>query len=243
MSITQAILDSQRTVHVFGQNEDVDATSSAEDIRPGGADVYLPASATAAASVEVVSTSTDDADGGTGANTVRLMGLTTDYQPFTEFVTLNGTTAVNPTNDVLRVNSITAWDVGSNETNAGDITVSDGSGTFATMLTGDGQSTSSLYTVAANLRVALKNIELDVPTLGTRTVVRFTVRTKLGAQARVSIFTGAGSNESQHTTSYTPGLYLPPRTDIWVRVEEAGANNLWITCNYTLLTQEIGNLP
>ena len=81
---------------------------------------------TSAAALSVVSTSTDDDAGGTGALTVLVQGLDTNYKPVSDTVVLDGTTPVVTTQTYLRVNSAQVQTAGTGLVNAGDITVSVG---------------------------------------------------------------------------------------------------------------------
>lgn len=101
------LTDPQFTRYLFGYNQDIDILSVPEAIVSDGGATYLPTTPTAANSVNIVSTSTNDTANGTGARTLVIEGLTTDYAPFTETITLNGTTNVNPSFDVLRINTAT----------------------------------------------------------------------------------------------------------------------------------------
>lgn len=101
-----------------GHNPDID-TAAPEDVwEEGGALSYL----TSAEQMNIVSTSADDASGGTGLRTMRVAGLDGSYAQVSEVVTLNGVSNVLTVNSYLRVLSMVGLTVGSGETNAGDIT-------------------------------------------------------------------------------------------------------------------------
>lgn len=79
----------------------------------------------AAGKLQVSSSSTDD-DGapvGTGALTIRIIGLDSSYLPISEDKTLNGRTAVETTATFLRVFAAYVLTAGTGLTNAGDIYV------------------------------------------------------------------------------------------------------------------------
>ena len=83
----------------FGNNPTVG--DSTETIwSQGGLYSYL----SAATVLKVSSSSANDTSAGTGARTVQLYGLDADYNEINEAVTLNGQTAVNTTNEFLRIN-------------------------------------------------------------------------------------------------------------------------------------------
>ena len=81
----------------FGRNPDVD-TAAAEDIVDGGGIFSgLPVVGTTSETIEVFSSSTNDTSAGTGARTIRLVGLDADGFRQTTDVTMNGTTSVTTT--------------------------------------------------------------------------------------------------------------------------------------------------
>lgn len=140
------------SVHVYGRNTDVDA---AEDIWNGGGN-YTGFPATAD-TVEVLSSSANDAAAGTGARTVRLYYLDASgigFDANDEFlfrdVILNGATPVSAGISALRVWKAQVITAGSGLTNAGDITVRQvGTPTniFAVIPTGFSLSSSSAFTI------------------------------------------------------------------------------------------------
>ncbi len=109
----------------FGRNADLDTGTIPEDVWHGGGiytgqpENYTPETVT------VVSDSTDDAAAGTGARTVRIIGLKTDtseeYE--SEDFTLNGTTPVTSSNSWWRINRAYVLTAGSGGKNAGIISV------------------------------------------------------------------------------------------------------------------------
>lgn len=102
----------------FGRNLDVD-TGGAEVLASWGG-TYVPP--TTARTLSVVSSSTDDADGGTGSNNVVIYGIDADRKSQVVVVTLNGTTPVVTTETWLGINRMSIGLSGSGQRNAGDIT-------------------------------------------------------------------------------------------------------------------------
>ena len=136
-------------VIAYGRNPDVD--TAAEDLYDGGGDFPY---ASAAETLEIVSSSTaDDGDPiGTGARTATVEGLDGSYNPLSQTVTLDGTTAVILTGgDYLRVFSIKVNTAGSGGTNTGTLTlrVSSGGATRAIVLPTAGRSEIAVYTIPA----------------------------------------------------------------------------------------------
>lgn len=150
----------------FGFNPDID--DSLETVwAEGGLYSYL----SAATVLKVSSSSTNDTSAGTGARTVQLYGLNADYNEINETVTLNGQTAVNTTNEFLRINRMVVRSAGSGGQNAGVVYAGTGTVTsgvpankYATVATGDNQSLMALWTVPAGHTAYLLQKDLTVAT-------------------------------------------------------------------------------
>jgi len=110
-----------KSVIVFGINDDIG--TAAETIWPFGGVISYPAAAIA---MKVSSSSLDDADLGTGARTVVINGLDSNYNEISETVTLNGQTAVNTTASFLRIQSAYVATAGSGLAAAGTIYIGTG---------------------------------------------------------------------------------------------------------------------
>lgn len=133
----------------FGCNTSVGA--SLEDVWDGSA-VYSYLSA--ATVLKISSSSTDDDAGGTGALTVQIYGLDTNYDEINEIITLNGQTEVPTVNEYLRVFRIIVRSAGSGGSNAGIIyagtgTVTNGvpANSYAQITIGRNQTLMALWTV------------------------------------------------------------------------------------------------
>lgn len=107
-----------RTWFAFGQHTH---TAGATEHTVWAADARW-ARMNTAQTVDLVSTSTDDAYGGTGATVVMIYGLLADFTEALEPVVMNGTTPVTSVNEYTCVTRIGVWEAGSGHTNAGDIT-------------------------------------------------------------------------------------------------------------------------
>lgn len=109
--------------------------------------VIIPATA---CTVEVVSSSTDDASAGTGVKTARVYGLDSSYSEITEDFTLDGTTTAVGVTSFTRINGIKALTAGTGGVAAGSIDVRDGSGNiYGRISAGYTESQSAIYTVPA----------------------------------------------------------------------------------------------
>lgn len=152
-----------RPVYATGGNADVDITSVPEDIWNAGGAYPLP---TAAAALEVVSSSANDAAAGTGLRTMLVQGLDSNYAEIQETVTLNGTSAVALSNQYLRLNAAIILSAGSGNVNAGTITLRESGGgtTRGSIAAGYGLMRQCVYTVPAGYSMAVIQADLSVVT-------------------------------------------------------------------------------
>lgn len=109
----------------------------------------------AAAVMQISSSSANDAAAGTGARTILINGLDANYNQISETVTLNGQTAVNTVNSYLRVFQIAVLTAGSGEAAAGSIYAGTGTVTsgvpaviYSVYATANG-ATAAIWTVPA----------------------------------------------------------------------------------------------
>ncbi len=108
--------------------------TSAKTIVPVRATTYTQISG-APVQVSVKSSSTSDASASTGAKTITITYLTTGAVRKTETITMNGVTAVNSVNtDYAFIEKVVVSTAGSGRTNAGIITVFQGTGGTGTAL-------------------------------------------------------------------------------------------------------------
>src|SRR6056300_415175 len=211
----------------FGFNADVD--DSLETVwAQGGLYSYL-----ASASVlKVSSSSTADTSAGTGARTVELSGLDTNYDEISETVTLNGQTAVNTTNEFLRINRMVVRSAGSGGQNAGVIYAGTGTVTtgvpankYATIAIGDNQTLMAIWTVPANHTAYLLQTDVTVATTqNNKYCTASLVARPYGEVFQVKDrFVKA---ESQTTLTYSLPLEFEEKTDIEYRAigDSAGAD-------------------
>lgn len=115
---------------------------------------------------ELLSDSASDAAAGTGARTVLVEGLDTDFLEVEETKNLNGTTPVVLTRtDWNSIRRITVIDSGSNQSNVGNVTlrVTGGGLTRSTILPDRGQSFNGFFMVPAGKNAYIRNLDPIVP--------------------------------------------------------------------------------
>lgn len=118
--MASSLLDYKGTLR-SGHLHDVDTATVPEDVWDGGGAYVWPAALLAAADIDIQSNAAADTAAGTGARTITIDGLDSDYMEQSETVTLGGVTPAHPANDYIRLCCITIVTVGSGTVNAGDI--------------------------------------------------------------------------------------------------------------------------
>ncbi len=218
-------------VEFVARNPDVDTATVPETVWPAGG---LLTFRSAAAVVEVVSDSAaDDADpAGTGAWTVTINGLDSNWDQISETVSLNGTTAVVTTQGFLRINSVEVATTGSGTTNAGNITLRDA-----------GAGTTRSYIAAARGRAETGAISvprdhtfigsgwyvtagLGVGTKSTALVDIMEVHNAHGGVAHVAWTVGV---DGSFSSSFDLPHVFEEKTDIHIIARASGANDTIVT--------------
>lgn len=133
-------------VHLLGENTSV--STSFETLWGIGGLYPFP---TAAATIEAISTDANDTSGGTGARTIHVYGLDTNFEEIDEVITMNGTTATTATTQSFRrINLVIVEGIGVyGGSNIGDITirVSGAGANLSYIEVGEGQSNIAVYTI------------------------------------------------------------------------------------------------
>ena len=152
-------------IHKFGRNPSVGGAP--ETIwEQGGVYTYL----TVASTIYVSGADAQDSAAGTGARTVTVQGLDTDYNPIEETLTVDGAVS---TKSFFRVFRAFVASAGSLQANKGDVLVSTGASGGGTVLAkiatigtgtvyGQGQTNLALYTIPAGKTGYLTNWNVGV---------------------------------------------------------------------------------
>lgn len=147
-----------------------------EDIWGGSTTYVFP---TVAQQMQVVSSAAGDTANGTGVQKVIIYYLDATYNPHSEIVTLNGTTAVNTVNtDIYRINNFRAYTVGATGQSAGNIVVRNLAGTpnYTYMYAGFTRARSSIYTVPAGKTLYIIDFYAGVGGLNATNMCRVILR-------------------------------------------------------------------
>jgi len=100
--------------------------------------------------VNISSTDGDDAVGGSGARTVFIQGLDSNYDIVNEVFNMDGTNNVTSVNQYLRMICVRVREVGSSGVNEGTISVTQNSLLLSIVEIDDGQCQTALFTVPNN---------------------------------------------------------------------------------------------
>lgn len=216
-------------VTALGSNPDVDIGTLPEDLwTGGGAYPWM----TAATSLEVVSSSANDAAAGTGARTIVITGLDVNYIQVTQTVTLNGLTPVAIPSQLFRVNSALISSAGSGKVNAGDVTIRDvGAGaTRAIVPAGYGITRQSIYTVPAGFTVQVISMLFGFNEVaGGNKFARFATFTQSpNGFYRLPLEISVG-DEPPYRHDGIPGITLAEKTDFCIRCTAVSNDNSNIT--------------
>ena len=208
-------------IEKYGGNEDVDA---AEDIWREGGNWVPP---TVAQLMTVVSNNAADTSAGTGARTIRIEGLDSNWDFQTEDVTLNGTTAVDTTNTWHRVFRAYVLTAGSGEVNAGYISVEAKTDvtTQAGIDSGRGQTEQAIYTIPAGKTGYLvryySSIRRNSPS-GAQIDLDVKMRVDASqADAPVLVKHSNGvaiDGQNPYNHKFEGGIVCPEKSDVWLRI-------------------------
>lgn len=211
--------------HVNGYNGDVD--TGTEDIWSGGGGFPWPS---AAAATKVNSGSNNDAAAGTGARTIRIIGLDAGFQVLEETVTLNGTNDVNCVNQYFRILKAYVLTAGSGGVNAGAISILQGVTLRAEIPTAMGRTQMAVFTAPLYPKVWMikKIYAAAVNAVAGNVIVRLFTRKSGGAWQCRSIISVYGTTKSAQAYELESPIVLEPGED--VRLEAtSGADNTAVT--------------
>lgn len=228
--IALGMVPGHRRVSLYGNNPDVDTGTEPEDVWSGGG---LYPWLTAAASLEIVSTSAADAAAGTGARTVVIQGLDVNYAEVTQVVTLNGLTAVPIPTQLFRINGASVVTVGTGQTNAGTLTIRNaGAGaTRGVIPIGFGLLRQAVYTVPAGYQLVISSVLGVINRVDTAdrwATVASWIRTSTGV---VLMPAEIGISTQPYRDKYAIPAVIPEKSDTAIRVQQVSGANTDVTAN------------
>ena len=223
-----------RILHRFFQMTLTNTTRNAWDLG-GTGNIHLPATPVAC---EAISSSTSDAAAGTGARTITVEGLTTNYELVTETATMNGTSAVALTNLFIRVLDVRVATAGSGTLNAGNITIRTVSGSNAVgyIIANAGRMGSLCYTCPAGRQAFVLQLSHELANADVSYTDAATAVSQAAGQVNIyrKLLSGAYVGEGRITTRRVPvtrdfgyGLLLTAGQDLDVTLQTSGTSQIF----------------
>lgn len=223
-------------VNKFGRNTDIDTGTVPEDVW-GGSGVYTGFPDGDPETIEVLSDSANDASAGTGARTVRLVGLDADWNIASADVTLNGTTPVPTTGTFRRVHTAQVLTAGSGGVNAGTITFRHSTteaNVFLQMMPTRNQTNCSAYTIPAGKTGFLRTLFVNM--LGSTAAYCegfIWTRSFGGVYRQRRPF--AVSNANNWRDDIYSGIPFTEKSDIVIRILTSSAVNVSLAAGYDMI--------
>lgn len=238
------------TVFKFGRNRVIATNTDPEDIwSVGGLYPFL----TSSINLYVASQSGSDSANDSGAKQIQVEGLDENYFEQSETFVLNGQTPVTGSKTFSRVNRAFITHAGSNETNHANINI--GYGTWSSGVPSnyvsqipshEGQTQQAVYTVPKDKRAYLLKWSSSILTGATGKVatIQLICRSNDGTNQTVRrIRDQVGLNTTGTNTfqrKYEFPIYFPPKTDVFLQVEEVSATSD-ITGEFSLVLADATN--
>ena len=188
--------------------------------------------------LKISSTDVDDDDGDTGARTVLIEGLDSNYDELSETVTLNGRTAVNTTGTYKRVHRMIVQTVGSSGYNEGIIyagtgTVSSGvpANKYASIPATYNQSMMAIYTIPNNKTGYLTSFYAQPD--GEK---EFQIRLRMQDSNGISrIKNQLHAYQNQAMFNYRPYYKIEEKTDISIDFHDSSGNDASVGGGFSLI--------
>lgn len=193
-----------------------DIGSTFEDVWNVGGLLTYPSTA---GKISVSSSSTSDTSAGTGARTIKIIGLDSNYDRLEETITMNGTSTVTSTNNFLRINSAYVVTSGSNETNVGDITFVIGGNNQGVISATIGQTQRSHFTVPKGFRLFLIGFEAN-----STSNAEFEVHLMSKTFGESWLVRNRTFLNNEHVVSNITGIVLNEKTEIRFHAKSSSAN-------------------
>lgn len=213
--------------YVFGRNTNVD--NVVVDLWEGPTGSYV--FPTVAQQMRFVSTSANDTIAGTGIQKIHIHYLDANYLPKIEIVEMNGLTPVNTVaTDILRINAMHAYQVGSGGFAAGDISLTNlaASVTYAKLTAGWNWARQSIYTVPAGFNGYITHWQASSGSASgnhfTQITLRATCHMGVLLPGVFLIVDEIGSLNGGDAINYDIPIRIPAKTDVKISAISDGAS-------------------
>lgn len=223
-------------VNKFGRNPDISAGTAPEDVWNGGG--FYTGFPSQVETVQVFSSSATDDTSSTGAHSIRITGLDTNWDVLSETITLDGMTPVNSVNQFRRVHTAQVVTAGSGGVNVGTITCRHTTTTanvFFVMPIGNNQTNVCAYTVPAGFTGYIQFESGNIRAASTTAQVQgyYWTRSFGGVfRGRRPFGLSTSINVSRPITG---GLVLTEKSDVVVRLATVVGNNIDVIFAFDLL--------
>lgn len=160
LNVARGAIQGVSFINKFGQNPDIDIAAD-EDIWDQGGDYDFP---TQARIHDIASTDAADDLIGTGARTVEIFGLDSNYNEISEIIDMDGLTDVPTTNSYLRMHRMIVRSAGSGDKSAGNITATAQTDATVTaqITNGNNQTLMAIYTIPNGKTGCITNVFFSV---------------------------------------------------------------------------------
>jgi len=216
----------------FGRNDDLDSGDGEVLVWDVGTTYSYQS---AAQTLEVLSSSVNDTAAGSGARTLRLMGVDADWNLQDEYVTLDGVTPVSTVNQYLRVYRSYVLTAGAGGINEGDVTwrVESGGDIQARLPAGDGTTFLSLMPIPRGYEGYLYDVRVTTDAAPNSEI---TTRLRLRPDGGVfrTIFEEVANRDSPVVRAPTMPARLPEMSDFAVTAS-AVANNTTVFADFDVV--------
>lgn len=233
--IVMGLVPGHSIITKFGRNSDIDSGTLPEDIWENGG-LYTGFSS-AAQTLDVVSDSTNDTGAGSGAQTMKLVGLDSNFDEIEETITLTGEVVVVTTKLFIRFFRAIVLTAGGGGTNAGIITISQTTSgdVMGSIQTSQGQTNIGAFTVSNDKSGLLRRIRVGLAkSVAGPTTVRFEVCVRSFGGAWLSIRTFELSEGSDLGSEFITPILVSEKTDIVLRITEASGNDIRVDTSFDI---------
>lgn len=222
LEVSRGNIPGATAVFKFGFNDDVNGTEEA--IWMAGGEYVFP---TDVAILRATSDNAADASTGTGARTITIEGLDTNYNEVSVDLTMNGLAAADTTQTFTRVNRVFVKTVGTSGYNVGRITlVHQGAGTLVVAIISPemAQTQQAVYTVPASKTLYVDDINFTAAiSLANKRAQVKAIVTDFGGAARTRYINVLQS--SQLITKFEYPLPIGEKSDIVLTAVTDTTNN------------------
>ena len=225
----------------FGENTAVDTNTDPEDIWGGGG-LYVPP--TSAMIHSVVSTSTADDAGSTGALTLTIQGLGSSWEAISETVTLDGQTPVATSNAYLRINRMWVATCGSGGVNAGAISATmrnDPVTVSAIVGAANGQTLMAVYSLADGCTGFVSAVRTSIvrnSNANNTADFRLYARQNLDASPSLRVKDSWSCSVNGQTNveyRYSPPKVISGPADVFLRCENVSSSSTRVSGSFDLI--------